>query len=66
MITYISGCVSCGLPCRGIMCPNYKVPYMECDRCRSKDLDAIYRSESGQEICLECLKKEFLIKEIGK
>ena len=54
---YESQCVNCGFPCRYEACPNYKVRILECDRCGSEE-DKLY-DYGGEEICEECLLKEF-------
>ena len=49
-------CVSCGLPCLGSGCPNRNVIRFYCDRCGEEGKLYHYDSE---EICEECLLKEF-------
>lgn len=49
-------CVSCGLPCLGNSCPNRNVIRFYCDRCGEEGKLYYYDSE---EICKECLLKEF-------
>ena len=43
-------CVNCGLPCLGNSCPYKNVVHFYCDRC-------------GEEICQDCLLKEFEVVE---
>lgn len=57
MIRYESSCVNCGFPCRYEACQNYRVRILECDRCHD-ELDKLY-DFYGEEICEECLLKEF-------
>lgn len=57
MIRYESQCVNCGFPCRYEACPNYKVRILECDRCKD-EVEKLYDYD-GEEICEECLLKEF-------
>lgn len=54
---YESQCVDCSFPCRYEACPNYKVRILECDRCHD-EFDKLY-DYGGEEICEECLLKEF-------
>ena len=57
MVRTESGCVSCGLPCWGSACPNYRIVVLECDRCHD-EVDELY--EVGcEDLCEDCLKKEF-------
>ena len=38
-------------------CPHKKVPHLYCDKCK-EDVEKLYKYD-GQEICEECLLKEF-------
>lgn len=49
-------CVDCGLPCLGSSCPYRNVIRFYCDRCGEEVKLYHYNSE---EICGECLLKEF-------
>ena len=60
MIRIENECVACGFPCRYEGCPNYKVPHYYCDRCSKEETLYHYYDE---EICVECLLKEFSIVE---
>ena len=52
------GCTSLGLYCLGSTCPNRNVIRFYCDKCeRESTLYDYY----GEEICQECLLKEFNI-----
>ena len=51
-------CVSCGLPCLYEGCPYYKVEHFYCDRCGKEEKLYDYYDE---EICEECLLKEFKV-----
>lgn len=50
------GCTSIGLYCLGISCPNRSVVRFYCDRCEEETKLYYY---NGDEICKECLLKEF-------
>lgn len=59
MITYEDECVGCPteLGCMGSTCPYRNVPHLYCDKC-GDDVEKLYKYD-GQEICEECLLKEF-------
>ena len=57
MVRTESGCVDCGLPCLHSACPNYLVLVYECDRCHD-EVDELYEVD-GEDLCLDCLRKEF-------
>ena len=57
------GCKSLGLPCLGDSCPNRNVAHFYCDRCEAETMPYYYY---GEEICEECLLKEFEIVEETK
>ena len=57
MVKTESGCVSCGLPCLYTSCPYYQVTVLECDRCHD-EVEELYEVD-GEDLCEECLKKEF-------
>ena len=44
-------------PCMGIACPNRNVKHLYCDEC-GDDVEKLYKYD-GQEICEDCLLKEF-------
>lgn len=50
------GCTNIGLYCIGSSCPNRNVPHYYCDRCGNEDKLYCY---DGEELCEECLLKEF-------
>lgn len=50
-------CVDCGLPCFN-SCPNRNVARYYCDRCEEETTLYDYY---GEEICKDCLLKEFNI-----
>ena len=52
------GCKGLGLPCLGDSCPNRNVVRFYCDRCGKEEKLYHYY---GEEICEECLLKEFEI-----
>lgn len=54
---YSNECVSCGFPCRHEFCPYYKVEHFRCDYCKVEDVK-LYDFD-GDEICEECLLKQF-------
>lgn len=65
-----SRCVDCGFPCRGNMCPNYKVQVNYCDVCGSEG--AKYCLD-GDDVCEECAEtiimdafKELMLSERAK
>ena len=43
--------------CMGSACPNRNVKHLYCDKC-GDDVEKLYKYD-GQEICEECLLKEF-------
>lgn len=53
-------CVDCGLPCLGNSCPYRNVTRFYCDRCGEEDKLYCYDHE---ELCADCLLKEFEIVE---
>ena len=59
MITYEDECVGCPteMGCMGSACPYRNVPHLYCDKCKD-DVEKLYKYD-GQEICEECLLKEF-------
>ena len=59
MITYEDECVGCPteLGCMGSACPYRNVPHLYCDKCKH-DVEKLYKYD-GQEICEDCLLKEF-------
>ena len=57
MVRTESGCVDCGLPCKGIACPMYRVVVLECDRCH-EEVEELYEVD-GEDLCEDCLKDEF-------
>lgn len=61
MRRYESGCVDCGFPCKYEACPNYKIEVFKCDFCKEEDVILYYYN--GNEICAECLLKEFEVVE---
>ena len=50
------GCTDIGLHCLGSACPNREVVHFYCDRCKEEDTLYDYY---GEELCQECLLKEF-------
>lgn len=50
-------CVGCGLPCIYYACPFYEVEHFKCDRCGEEDVKLYHYN--GEEICQECILKEF-------
>lgn len=58
---YTNECCECQLPCVYETCPYYKVEHFKCDRCGEEDIK-LY-DYFGEEICEECLLKEFKIVE---
>ena len=59
MITYEDECVGCPteMGCLGSACPNRNVKHLYCDKC-DEEVEKLYKYD-GQEICEECLLKEF-------
>ena len=59
MITYEDECVGCPteIGCMGSACPYKNVPHLCCDKCE-EEVEKLYKYD-GQEICEECLLKEF-------
>ena len=59
MITYEDECVGCPteMGCMGSACPYRNVPHLYCDKCE-EEVEKLYKYD-GQEICEECLLKEF-------
>lgn len=53
------GCTSMGLRCLGSSCTNRNVVRYYCDRCKEEfEPSELYRYD-GEEICAECLLKDF-------
>lgn len=61
MIYYSSECCLCGLPCIYSSCPHYRVKHFQCDYCGEEDVK-LYHYD-GDEICEDCLLKEFEVVE---
>ena len=59
MITYEDECVGCPteMGCMGSACPYRNVPHLYCDKCE-EEVEKLYKYD-GDEICEECLLKEF-------
>ena len=60
MIVVENECVDCGLPCIGSSCKYFSVSRYYCDQC--KDENVLYEFD-GQQLCMECLLKNFDIVE---
>lgn len=58
---YSNDCVDCGLPCRGSACRYYRVQHFKCDYCKEEDIK-LY-NYNDDEICEECLIKQFEVVE---
>jgi hypothetical protein len=56
-------CASCNLPCMGSACPYQNVPHYYCDRCGEET--TLYHYDDD-ELCVDCLLKEFEIVEGSK
>lgn len=60
MITYEDECCGCAVlayPCMGSACPNINAKHLYCDKC-DEEAEKLYKY-NGEEICEECLLKEF-------
>ena len=57
MILEESGCMDCGLPCKGKICPNYIVKRYICDDCGEEK--KIYEY-FGEELCISCIEKRLV------
>lgn len=55
------GCASLGLPCYGSTCPNRNVVRFYCDKCKEESYPLYYYD--GEELCTDCLLKNFEIVE---
>lgn len=58
-------CAVPGYPCLGNACPNRNVEVHYCDKCDPKcdyPLEEIYEVD-GEELCEDCLKEKFIVKE---
>ena len=53
-----TGCTDMGLYCLGDSCPNKNVVRFYCDRCQE---ETILYDYYGEELCQECLLREFEI-----
>lgn len=53
MIKIENGCVDCGLPCLGDMCPNRRIKMCYCDNCGG---DAAYQI-NGKDYCVSCARQ---------
>lgn len=58
MIKTENECVSCGKPCLGTACPYMNVTRFYCDECGSEE--TLYDVD-GDQLCLDCLLKNFEI-----
>ena len=54
-------CSSIGLPCYGSTCPNRNVVRFYCDKCKEESYP-LYHYD-GEELCIDCLLKNFEIVE---
>lgn len=53
------GCATESYPCLGDRCPLRKVAVTYCDHCKEEiDAEEVY-SVDGEDLCEECLKKQF-------
>ena len=50
----VNGCVDCGLPCKGKLCPHMEELEFYCDNCG--EVDTLYHYD-GEELCLTCIIK---------
>ena len=57
MRTEENDCVGCGLPCIGSACGYAHAVHYHCDGCGNED--TLYISPDGQELCADCVRKEF-------
>lgn len=59
MIRYENECVGCPpeMGCLGSLCPNRKVPYYYCDKCK-EEVDELYEV-GNKDLCEDCLKDMF-------
>lgn len=54
-------CAAPAYPCLGSSCPNRKRTHYYCDRCKDEFLpEALYQYD-GEEVCGECILKDFKI-----
>lgn len=53
MVTYADGCVQCGMPCIGEMCPYSGSKILKCDEC-GFEAEELYILED-MELCAECV-----------
>lgn len=58
---YSNDCIDCGLPCLGSACKYKKVLHFKCDYCGEEDVKLYHYNDD--EICEECLLKEFKVVE---
>lgn len=55
------GCATPAYPCLGSSCPNRNVTHYYCDRCKDEfSPEALYQYD-GEEVCGECILKDFKI-----
>lgn len=53
------GCTSMGLPCIGSGCSNRNITHYYCDRCKEEfEPEELYQYEN-EEVCSECILKDF-------
>ena len=62
MIKSESDCLDCGLPCKYELCPHYRVRRLYCDKCKD-EVDKLYKY-GEEELCEDCLIKEFEVVEL--
>ena len=60
MIKYEDECVGCPpeMGCMGNSCPNRNVKHLYCDKC-GEDCAALYIDDYDNQVCEDCLKKQF-------
>lgn len=53
MVFFEDGCVDCGLPCLGDLCPHNKELHLICDCCKAES-ERLFACDD-QQLCADCL-----------
>lgn len=58
IVNMCRGCATDSYPCRGLLCPNQRVPVYYCDKCGCEIDDDVFDVD-GEDLCEDCLKEKF-------
>lgn len=58
MLAYEDGCVDCGRPCYGRICPHRRTKVLLCDCCEA-EVERLYIVD-GEQLCFDCAVDELM------